>query len=367
MTYGSERLRLVSACLLGVFLTLAEAQVSPAAQALTAAEVALLNSPERQKILEEGAKKEGKVVWYTPLIVNQAVRPLKEVFEKKYPFITVDFHRANSRGLVQKWFSENTAKRYEADVVGGSEVTMFGKKAGLLLRIASPSLRDYPAELKDAQGYWSTTNLYFMALAYNTRRIKPNEAPKTYADLLQPKWKGRMAWHMASNTGTPLFIGNIISTLGEKAGTAYLQNLAKQNVISATASARGIVDLVVAGEYDIALNIFNNHAEISKNAGAPVDWQPLEPVPSPMGTTGVAKNAPRPYAAMLFTDFLLSEEGQRVLQRADYLPAHPKVAAKTPELKPGGGRFVKANFFRPDMVLEQSDKWEALQEKLFTK
>src|SRR4029077_11575400 len=78
MTYGSERLRLVSACLLGVFLTLAEAQVSPAAQPLTAAEVALLDSPQRQKILEEWAKKEGKVVWYTPLIVNQAVRPLKE-------------------------------------------------------------------------------------------------------------------------------------------------------------------------------------------------------------------------------------------------------------------------------------------------
>lgn len=367
MTYWSEKLGFVSGCLLGVFLTFAGAQVSPAAQSLTAEEVALLNRPDRQKILEEGAKKEGKVVWYTPLIVNQAVRPLKEVFEKKYPFVTVDFHRANSRGLVQKWFSENTAKRYEADVVGGSEVTMLGKKAGLLLRIASPSLRDYPAELKDPQGYWSTTNLYFMTLAYNTRRIKPNEAPKTYDDLLQPKWKGRMAWHMASNTGTPLFIGNIISTLGEKAGTTYLQALSKQNVISATASARGIVDLVVAGEYDIAINIFNNHAEISKKAGAPVDWQPLEPVPSPMGTTGVAKHAQRPHAAMLFTDFLLSEEGQRVLQHADYLPAHPRVAAKTPELKPGGGRFARANFFRPETVSEHSDKWQALQEKLFTK
>ena len=128
MTYRSERLRLVSACLLGGFLTVAEAQVSPAAQPLTAAEVALLNSPERQKILEEGAKKEGKVVWYTPLIVNQAVRPLKEAFEKKYPFITVDFHRANSRGLVQKWLSENTAKRYEADVVGGTKWPCLARK-----------------------------------------------------------------------------------------------------------------------------------------------------------------------------------------------------------------------------------------------
>ena len=306
-------------------------------------------------------------MWYTPLIVNQAVRPLKEAFEKKYPFVTVDFHRASSRGLVQKWLSENAAKRYEVDVVGGSEAIMLGKKAGLLLRFASPSLRDYPAELKDPQGYWSTTNLYFMTLAYNTRRTRPAEAPKTYDDLLQPKWKGRMAWHMASNTGTPLFIGNVIATFGENAGTAYLRNLAKQNVISTTASARGIVDLVVAGEYEIAINIFNNHAEVSKNAGAPVDWQPLEPVPSPMGTTGVARNAPRPHAAMLFTDFLLSEEGQKVLQRADYLPAHPKVPAKTPELKPGGGRFAKANFFRPETMLEQSDKWQALQEKLFTK
>ena len=337
------------------------------AHALTTEEIALLNKPDRQKILEEGAKKEGKVVWYTPLIVNQAVRPLKEVFEKKYPFLKVDFHRANSRGLVQKWIAENSAKRYEVDVVGGSEATMLGKKAGLLLRFSSPFSREYPTELKDPQGLWSATNLYFMALAYNTRRIKLNEAPKTYEDLLNPKWKGRMAWHMGSNTGTPLFIGNILSALGEKAGTAYLQNLAKQGVISTTASARGIVDLVVAGEYDIAINIFNNHAEISKDAGAPIEWQPLEPVPSPMGTTGVAKNAPRPHAAMLFTDFLLSEEGQKVFQRADYLPAHPKVSAKSPELKPGGGRFAKANYFHPETTMEQSDKWVALQERIFTK
>jgi len=335
--------------------------------ALTTEEIALLNKPDRQKILEEGAKKEGKVVWYTPLIVNQAVRPLKETFEKKYPFIKVDFHRANSRGLVQKWLAENAAKRFEVDVVGGSEVTMLGKKAGLLLRFASPSLRDFPAELKDPQSLWSTTNLYFMTLAYNTRRIKPNDAPKSYEDLLNPKWKGRMAWHMGSNTGTPLFIGNVLTAMGEKAGTAYLQNLAKQSVISATASARGIVDLVVAGEYDIAINIFNNHAEISKDAGAPVDWQPLEPVPSPMGTTGVAKTAPRPHAAMLFTDFLLSEEGQKVFQRADYLPAHPKVPAKTPTLKPGGGRFAKANYFHPEIVMEQSEKWLAVQDKIFGK
>jgi ABC-type Fe3+ transport system substrate-binding protein len=337
------------------------------AHALSAEEIALLNRADRQKILEEGAKKEGKLVWYTPLIVNQAVRPLKEAFEKKYPFIKVDFHRANSRGLVQKWFTENEAKRHEADVVGGSEVTMLGKKTGLLLRFTSPYLRDYPSELKDPQGFWSSTNLYFMTLAYNTRRIKPVEAPKTYDDLLNPKWKGRMAWHMGSNTGAPLFIGNILATLGPKAGSTYLQNLAKQSITSATASARGIVDLVVAGEYDIAINIFNNHAEISKNAGAPVDWQPLEPVPSPLGTTGVAKNAPRPHAAMLFTDFLLSEEGQNVFQRADYLPAHPKVPAKTMELKPGGGKFVKANFFHPENVLENSDKWLALQDKIFTK
>jgi ABC-type Fe3+ transport system substrate-binding protein len=354
------------ALLLVAVLTMLEA-TGRFAWALSPEEIALLNAPDRQKILEEGARKEGKLVWYTPLIVNQAVRPLKEAFEKIYPFITVDFHRANSRQLVQKWFSENAAKRYEADVVGGSEAIMLGKKAGLLLRFSSPSQRDYPSELKDAQGYWSTTNLYFMALAYNTRRTKPTEAPKTYDDLLQPKWKGRMAWHRASNTGAPLFIGNILTTMGEKAGIAYLQTLAKQNMISTTASARGIVDLVVAGEYDLAINIFNNHAEISKNAGAPVDWQPLEPVPSPVGATGIAKHTPRPHAAMLFTDFILSEQGQKVLQEADYLPAHPKVPAKSAVLKPGGGRFGTANYFHPEIIAEQSDKWVSLQEKLFTK
>src|SRR5262245_7823251 len=359
--------KIAAGWLLAGLLIFSDAQVSRPPRALTTEEIALLNRPDRQKILEEGAKKEVRLVWYTPLIVNQVVRPLKEAFEKKYPFIKVDFHRANSRALVQKWFAENEAKRYEADVVGGSEVTTLGKKAGLLLRFSTPYLRDYPSEVKDAKSFWSTTNVYFMTLAYNTRRIKAGEAPKTYEDLLNPKWKGRMAWHLGSNTGAPLFIGNIISTLGQKAGTAYLQNLAKQSIAAASASARGIVDLVIAGEYDIAINIFNNHAEISKNVGAPVDWQPLEPVPAPLGTTGVAKNTRRPHAAMLFTDFMLSEEGQTVFQSADYLPAYPKVPAKIAALKPGGGRFTKANFFHPESVLENSDKWLALQDKIFAK
>ena len=115
------------------------------------------------------------------------------------------------------------------------------------------------------------------------------------------------------------------------------------------------------------LNIFNHHAVISKKAGAPSEWQPLEPVASPFNTVGLAKNAPHPNAAMLFVDFVLSKKGQAVFRDVNYLPAHPEVAAKEPELKPGGGRFKKTNYINPEMQFEKGDEWVDLFQKLFVK
>jgi iron(III) transport system substrate-binding protein len=335
------------------------------AVAATVAEIALMKSADREKVLIEGAKKEGKVVFYTGLIVDQVVRPVKAAFEKEYPFLQVEFFRGNSDRLAQKMLAEYQAKRYEVDVVSGSSAATILLRAGVMQRFYSPPIAEYPSELKDANGFWGSTNVYFMTLGYNTKMVKASELPKTYEDLLNPRWKGQMMWSTSRGSGAPQFIGNILLTKGEEAGKAYLQKLKQQNIAKSTASARQILDLVIAGEYPMAIQIFNHHAYISKKAGAPVDWQPLEPVTATINSIGLAKNAPHPHASMLFLDFVLSKKGQKVFQAANYLPAHPDIPALQPDLKPGGGRFKKANYLSPEILFDKSNEWSDYFDKEF--
>jgi hypothetical protein len=122
--------------------------------AATVEEIALMNRADRQKILVEGAKKEGKVSWYTTLIVDQVVRPVKEAFEKEYPFIQMEYFRGNSERIVQKMLAEYQAKRYDVDIIDGTVSPTMVRRTGYLQRFYSPMLAEYPADLKDAQGFW---------------------------------------------------------------------------------------------------------------------------------------------------------------------------------------------------------------------
>src|SRR5262244_929733 len=337
--------------------TLAAGLLAGVSLAATVESIAMMKSSDRQKVLLEGAKKEGKVSFYTGLIVDQVVRPLKDAFEKEYPFIHVDFFRGNSEAVSQRVLIEYQAKKYEVDVISGSAATGMVQRAGYMQRFYSPELAAYPAELKDPKGFWGSTNVYFMTLGYNTRNVKADEVPKTYEELLNPRWKGQMMWSTSRGSGAPIFIGNVLISMGQEAGKAYLQKLKGQNIAKSTASNRQILDLTIAGEFPIALHIFNHHAYISKTAGAPVDWFAIEPVTATIQTIALAKNTPHPHASMLLLDFVLSEKGQKVFQQVNYLPAHPKVPAKQADLKPGGGRFSKALYMTPDMQFDKGNEW----------
>ena len=194
-------------------------------RALTVDEVALFKGPDRQKVLEEGAKKEGKLLWYSTLIVNQALRPIKEAFEKRYPFVQIEYYRADSDQLAQKMIAEYQAKRFDVDVLDGTSTIVLIKKAGYLQRFFSPQLNDYPANLKGADGYWAVPNVYFMTLGYNTKLVKPNEVPGSLNDLLNPRWKGKMIWSTSGGSGAPIFIGNTLMTMGEEKGYGLLAEL----------------------------------------------------------------------------------------------------------------------------------------------
>ena len=349
-----------------VYSLIASASITICAAA-TVDEITLYNKPDRQKILVDGARKEGKISWYTSLIVDQVVRPVKEAFEKKYPFLQVEYFRGNSERLVQKMFAEYQGKRYEVDIVDGTVTAPMVRNGGYLQRFYSPHLAEYPAELKDPQGYWGVSNVYYFALGYNTRMVKPNEVPKTYEDLLNPRWKGQMMWSTSRGSGAPMFVGTILNTMGTEAGKAYLQKLKLQNIAKTPASNRQVLDLTIAGEYPLALQIFNHHAVISKLAGAPVDWQVHEPATATINNIGLARNSTHPNSSMLLIDFILSEKGQKVYQQSNYLPAHPKVPAKQVDLKPGGGRFKRAYYINPEAQYDKGNEWVDYFDSLFMK
>ena len=323
------------------------------AQAATVEEIALMNRADRQKILVEGARKEGKVSWYTTLIVDQVVRPVKDAFEKEYPFIQVEFFRGNTERIVQRMIAEYQAKRYEADLIDGTVSPTMVRRAGLLQRFYSPMFAEYPAELRDAQGFWGATNLYFFATGYNTRMVKANEVPKSYEDLLNPRWKGQMMWSTSRGSGAPMFVGTILSTMGTKRAKRTCKNSSakcRQDHGEQPASARfDHCRRISAGAADLQSS--RVYQQIGGRAGG---------VASSMSrrrrrsiTLASAKFASHPHAAMLLIDFILSEKGQKVYQQSNYLPAHPKVPAKQVDLKPGGGRFKRAFYINPDAAVRQ--------------
>ena len=214
---------------------------------------------------------------------------------------------------------------------------------------------------------WTPTRLSYYSIAYNTRQVPDAKIPRSYEDLLDPQWKGKMAWRIGSASGTPLFITNLRLAWGEDKARAYFEKLKDQKIVNFGAgSARTLVDRVIAGEYAIALNIFAHHPLISKGKGAPVNSKLLDPVPATAATMGIVKGLKHPHAALLLIDYILSKEGQEILANADYFPADPKVpplpslASVVPKIA-----GVPENFIGPDKLTKYTDSSEEIFRTMF--
>jgi ABC-type Fe3+ transport system substrate-binding protein len=338
-----------------------------AARAEDAADILRYRGADREQKLIEGARKEGQVAIYSAMIVNQALRPIADSFSRKYPFVKLTYWRADSEDLMQKISAEVRAGNVIADVIEGTGVSEAAAEAGLVQPFDSPALAAYPERYRDRNGMWAPTRLSYYSVAYNTRLAPPNVAPKTFADLLDPRWRGRIAWRVGSESGSDLFLTNLRLAWGEEKAQAYFQKLKEQKIVNFGAgSARTLVDRVVAGEYAIALNIFAHHPLISKGKGAPVDSQLMDPVAATAATMAVVKGARHPYAAMLLVDFILSKAGQQILVGAEYYPADPTVAP-APQLASVVPKIagVAENFVAPETLLKYTDSSEAIYQKLF--
>jgi len=221
-----------------------------------------------------------------------------------------------------------------------------------------------PAECLDPNGYWVATDMTVHVLAYNTALVANETVPRTHMALLDPKWRGKMAWKVGDMTGSTGFIGAVLYAMGEDRGMEYLRALSQQQIVPVLSSARAMLDQVIAGEYAIGLQASNHHVAISAAHGAPVDWTPLDPASATLQLTGISANAPHPHAAQLFLDFAISRAGEAVYRDAGYLPTRLDTPALVPNLKPNQGGFP-AHIFQPDEIDANYARWSKIYDELF--
>jgi iron(III) transport system substrate-binding protein len=329
--------------------------------------IATYQGADRSKILEEGAKKEGTLTFYTAMVVDQAIRPLVAGFEMRYPDVKVQFVREDPPPMLQRLLTEVRAKRFVVDVVENVGLEAPARAADINRPFWSPALADYPKKYRSPQGYWAPTRVSYLGVAYNTNLVSPADVPKSYDDLLNPKWKGKLAW---ANTfsGAMLTITGMRNFMGEQKAEAFLEKLGKQDVVPLAASSRAVLDRVIAGEYAMSLDAFLHHAILSAEKGAPVKPDPMNPVLTFFNTVMLTKHAPHPYASMLFIDYLLSTDGQTTLRDAQYFPANPKVAAlKDLGVIVPSNNGMQDNFLPSEKITADFAKSKELYQRFFAK
>jgi iron(III) transport system substrate-binding protein len=195
--------------------------------------------------------------------------------------------------------------------------------------------------------------------------VPKGSEPRAYGDLIDPIWKGRMAWAThATSSGALGFIGTVLAEFGEEPGKAYLRQLARQDIIQLGGSARTVTDQAIAGEYPVVLQIFNHQPVISARRGAPIEWIPMSPAMVVLCVTGVTKEAPHPNAGKLLVDFFVSDQGQKLFRDVDYIPVDPDVPPRETALRPDGKRF-RGIFFSPEQSDAAMPHWLEVYNEIF--
>ena len=272
----------------------------------------------------EAAKKEGKVVWYTSLALSSSEKVAK-LFEAAYPGIKVEVHRTGSQRILQRVMQELSANIKNVDVIHTSDAGhyVFFKEKKLLMKYTPAGVEAFPAAFKDKDGYHYALRATVNVIAYNTRSIPAAEAPRSWKDLLDPKWKGKL---VTAHPGYSGVISTHVLALVHLHGWEYFKQLA-QNRLMLVQSAVDPSGVVASGERPIAVNGGDYSFYQIKKKGNPVEIvYPKEGVPLVVSPTAIASFAPHPNAARLFTDFTLSREVQQVLADTEGLyVGHPEV------------------------------------------
>jgi len=322
---------------------------APAAEAMTPA-------------LIEAAKKEGKVTYYTAMDLSVA-EPLAKAFETKFPGIKVAVERSGAERVFNRIGQEMGSKIYRVDVVNSSDAAHFisWKREGWLAPYVSEEMaRDLPAGMLDADGLYCNQRTHLSPIAYNSKMIAPADAPKGFADLLDPKYAGKLVKAHPGYSGT---IMTATQQLTRELGWPYLEKLSKQKVLQVQ-SATEPPKRIEAGERAVAVDGSDYLFWMAKERGAPVEVVfAAEGTPQISNPMGVFKSAPNPNAARLMVSWIMSGEGQSfIVNLSGQYPANKQVKAKV-----GRPALAQIKTFKEDPaeVEKQADQIKAQYAKYF--
>src|SRR6185436_13924578 len=279
-----------------------------AAPPKTAADLAKYMGADRERLLYEGAKKEGKVVWYTSLTVY---KEMAKFFEAKYPGVIVELYRAPAMNLVSRILSETQAKRYIVDAIETTPGSlMLVRDNKLLLPYNSPYLAEYPEGSKDKApgGLFFTTvdRESYAGIGYNKNAIPNAAVPKSFDDLLKPALKGKIG---ISNEEMG---SRVVGAMLKQKGDGFVKKLAAQDIKQYALPALGLNELIVSGEVPLSFTAVDSNVRLAAARGAPVAWLPGDLVPTNAGSLAAFLHTQHPHAALLFIDFMIGPEGQKL-------------------------------------------------------
>ena len=263
---------------------------------------------ERQAFLEAGAKREGTFVFYGTMSTDHANRILAG-FRRRYPFLQISHYRAGSTALLSKILAEARAGKYDTDVIDqvpGAAYELI--QAGLIEKYLSPNRKAVREEMADKEGLWTGSYHVVVATGYNTKQVRKEEVPRSYDELLHPKWKGRMVL----DTQDADWFNTLLEHWGEEKGVAYMKRLATLEPEVRTGHTLE-AQLLAAGEFSLSPILYGYRVAEMAAQGAPVDFVLFEPVISKPRPLSLAKRAPHPHAGILFIDWILSEEAQTMI------------------------------------------------------
>ena len=321
--------------------------------AQSTASIALYEGMDRHARLVEGAKKEGSVTLYatTPI---EYLRVIIAGFEKKYS-VKVNLWRSRSENVLQRIVSEARGGKSAFDVVECITTPMEAlRKEGLLQRVSAPVHSELQPWALPAHREWAATQLYMFVQSYNTDKVKKEDLPRSYTDLLDPKWKGKLSMEASDHE----WFSEVIKQMGTEKGEKFWRDLVATNGLQLRTGHSLLNNLVGAGEVPLALTVYNSDPDNLKKKGSPIDWFVIEPAIAIPNGVGVSRSAVHPHAAVLFYEYMLSEEAQQVLAKIGYVTSQKKIPST----------FSKTlKVLDPAGLLEEFNKSSALFDQIVVK
>jgi iron(III) transport system substrate-binding protein len=320
------------------------------AQTLSVADIAGLSGSDRTQRLVEGAKKEGGLTLYSS-VAPAEIAAILSGFEKTYG-LKVNVWKGDSGDILQRALTESRANRNDVDVIetAGPDMEALHRE-NLLQKVSSPTLADLIPGASPPHGEWVTSRMSVIVAAYNTNLISKAQAPTSYDDLTDPKWKGKLGIEAYDSA---VWLMGIARMRGEQNTIDLFRKIVATNGISLRRGHVAIANFVASGDVPLALTAYRNNVNLLADSGAPEQALVLPPLLALPSGIAVARQAPHPYSAVLFWDYFLTE-GQRVLANQENVPSNRAVKEPPPDLV----------FINSAQLLDDGDKWQKLFHDIF--